>query len=111
MSELDDRNGQGDGAGTVPSRPHFGRRLVLVTTAALLVLLGATSGVVWAHQWWLDRPVNQALETSGDAVDKVLRRLDDAKTLEDVSAAGALAPESATGEAETEPPSAAAAAA
>jgi hypothetical protein len=95
VSEPEDQGGNGDSAGTAPSGVGFGRRLMLVTAAVLLVLLGAGSSVLWVYQWWLDRPVNQALETSGDAVSEVLQRLDDAKTLEDVSAAGALAPKSA----------------
>lgn len=95
MSETDVQGVHEDSAGPARSGAAIGRRLLVVTTVVLLVLVGVGSSVLWVHQWWLDRPVNQALETSGAAVAQVLRELEDAETLEDVSAAGSLAPRSA----------------
>ncbi len=68
-----------------------GKRALIASVIAFVVLVALGVGGTFGYFWWRDRPLTQALTAAGEATDSVLDALASSDDLADVSAAGTKA--------------------
>jgi hypothetical protein len=78
-----------------PAEPGSIGRIFLIGGLVFLLLVGVGVGGTFGYQWWRDRPMTQALDSSATAFADVADKLDSAENLNDLSQAGAAAPKAA----------------